>query len=117
MSLRSPLLIEWTESAWEDLDGIADVLAASAGKAAGEVDDFGLAMKYVGPVAGQLGDDPALGVQPIAEQAAMLGQIERPRFGSTFGVEFMDSPQQPVDRRRALCHKDFSAIHQKFQFA
>ena len=26
MSLRSPLLIEWTESAWEDLDGIADYL-------------------------------------------------------------------------------------------
>jgi len=34
---------------------IADVLAASAGKAAGEVGDFGLAMKYVGPVASQLG--------------------------------------------------------------
>lgn len=34
---------------------IADVLAASAGKANGEVADFGLAMKYVGPVASQLG--------------------------------------------------------------
>lgn len=34
---------------------IADVLAASAGKANGEVADFGLAMKYVGPVSSQLG--------------------------------------------------------------
>ncbi len=34
---------------------IADVLAASAGKANGEVAHFGLAMKYVGPVAAQLG--------------------------------------------------------------
>lgn len=38
-----------------DVTHIADVLAASAGKANGEVADFGLAMKYVGPVASQLG--------------------------------------------------------------
>ncbi|GAA1404108.1 phage tail tape measure protein [Oerskovia paurometabola] len=38
-----------------DVGHIADVLAASAGKANGEVADFGLAMKYVGPVAAQLG--------------------------------------------------------------
>jgi TP901 family phage tail tape measure protein len=41
--------------AGEDVTHIADVLAASAGKANGEVSDFGLAMKYVGPVASQLG--------------------------------------------------------------
>ena len=39
----------------KDVSHIADVLAASAGKANGEVADFGLAMKYVGPVASQLG--------------------------------------------------------------
>jgi TP901 family phage tail tape measure protein len=38
-----------------DAARIADVLSATAGKAAGDVEDVGLAMKYVGPVAAQLG--------------------------------------------------------------
>lgn len=38
-----------------DATRISDVLAASAGKAAGEVSDFGNAMEYVGPIASSLG--------------------------------------------------------------
>ncbi|TQL58527.1 phage tail tape measure protein [Rarobacter faecitabidus] len=37
-----------------DATRISDVLAASAGKAAGEVSDFGTAMEYVGPIAASL---------------------------------------------------------------
>jgi TP901 family phage tail tape measure protein len=38
-----------------DIPHIADLLAAGAGKAQGSVEDLGLALKYVGPVAGQMG--------------------------------------------------------------
>lgn len=39
----------------KDIPHIADLLAAGAGKAQGSVEDLGLAMTYVGPVAGQMG--------------------------------------------------------------
>lgn len=38
----------------KDIPHIADLLAAGAGKAQGSVEDLGLAMTYVGPVAGQM---------------------------------------------------------------
>lgn len=41
--------------AGRDIPHIADLLAAGAGKAQGSVEDLGLAMTYVGPVAGQMG--------------------------------------------------------------
>lgn len=41
--------------AGKDIPHIADLLAAGAGKAQGSVEDLGLAMTYVGPVAGQMG--------------------------------------------------------------
>lgn len=41
--------------AGKDIPHIADLLAAGAGKAQGSVQDLGLAMTYVGPVAGQMG--------------------------------------------------------------
>jgi len=39
MSARSPLPIAWTESAWEDLDGIADYLLAE-GVAFEDMEDY-----------------------------------------------------------------------------
>lgn len=39
----------------KDVPHIADLLAAGAGKAQGEVTDMAMALKYVGPVAGQMG--------------------------------------------------------------
>lgn len=39
----------------KEVPHIADLLAAGAGKAQGEVSDLGLALKYVGPVAHQMG--------------------------------------------------------------
>ena len=39
MSARSPLPIKWTESAWEDLDGISDYLV-SEGVAFEDVEDY-----------------------------------------------------------------------------
>jgi TP901 family phage tail tape measure protein len=39
----------------KDASRIADVLAAAAGKANGEISDFGQALKYVGPTANRLG--------------------------------------------------------------
>jgi TP901 family phage tail tape measure protein len=53
-----------------DSTRIADVLAASAGKAAGEVDDFGVAMKYIGPVASGLG----VSLEETAGTLALLAQ-------------------------------------------
>lgn len=41
--------------AGKDIPHIADLLAAGAGKAQGSVEDLGLAMTYVGPVAAQMG--------------------------------------------------------------
>jgi TP901 family phage tail tape measure protein len=41
--------------AGKDIPHIADLLAAGAGKAQGSVEDLGLAMKYVGPTASQMG--------------------------------------------------------------
>jgi TP901 family phage tail tape measure protein len=53
-----------------DATRIADVLAATAGKAAGEVDDVGLAMKYIGPVAAGLG----VSLEETAGTLALLAQ-------------------------------------------
>lgn len=39
----------------KDVPHIADLMAAAAGKAQGEVSDMGTALKYVGPVASQMG--------------------------------------------------------------
>src|SRR6266498_564139 len=41
--------------AGKDIPHIADLLAAGAGKAQGSVEDLGLALKYVGPTAAQMG--------------------------------------------------------------
>lgn len=54
----------------QDVSHIADVLAASAGKAQGDVSDFGLALKYVGPVASQLG----VSLEETAGTLALLAQ-------------------------------------------
>ncbi|MFI5426049.1 phage tail tape measure protein [Aeromicrobium sp. UC242_57] len=54
----------------EDVPHIADLLAAAAGKAMGEVSDMGAAFKYVGPVAQQLG----ISIEETAGTIALLAQ-------------------------------------------
>lgn len=49
--------------------------------------------------------------QPRAQDLAVFGSVQRCSLGGPFGIEFMDSPAQPVNRRRALCHKDFAAVN------
>lgn len=56
--------------AGSDAGHIADVLAASAGKAMGDVTDMGAAFKYVGPVAAQLG----ISLEETAGSIAYLAQ-------------------------------------------
>lgn len=53
-----------------DLPHVADLLAAGAGKAQGSVDDLGLALKYVGPVAKSAGISVEETVGIIAELAS-----------------------------------------------
>lgn len=60
----------------EDVAHIADVLAASAGKAQGEVTDMANSLKYVGPVAAQMGislEETAGSVALLASQG-ILGE-------------------------------------------
>jgi hypothetical protein len=80
------------------------------------VDLFGQAGDVGQFVAGQFGDQAGLGGQPCPEQLAMFGTIERAGFGGMGGIELMNPPQQPVDRRSALPDKIFTTIHQQLQF-
>lgn len=60
--------------AGKDIPHIADLLAASAGKAQGEVTDMALAFKYVGPVAAQMGvsiEETAGAVAELASQGIL----------------------------------------------
>ena len=59
-----------------DIPHVADLLAAGAGKAQGEVTDLGLALGYVGPVAHQMGVSIDETVGTIAELAnqGILGE-------------------------------------------
>lgn len=52
----------------QDVPHIADLLAAAAGKAQGEVTDMAAALKYVGPVAGQMG----ISIEETAGSIALL---------------------------------------------
>lgn len=54
--------------AGKDIPHIADLLAAAAGKAQGEVSDMGLALKYVGPIAAQMG----ISIEETAGAIALL---------------------------------------------
>ena len=56
--------------AGKDIPHIADLLAAGAGKAMGEVTDMGQALKYVGPVAHQMGISIEETVGTIADLAS-----------------------------------------------
>jgi len=62
--------------AGKDIPHIADLLAAGAGKAMGEVTDFAAAMKFVGPVAHQMGISIEETTGTIAElaQQGVLGE-------------------------------------------
>ena len=82
-------------------DAFADPLGQLVDRL-GEADDVGEL------VAGELGHEPGCGVQPVAEQPAMLGQVQRRAVSApVLGIEFMNPPQQPVDRRSALPDKVF----------
>jgi TP901 family phage tail tape measure protein len=53
-----------------DMSHIADVMAAAAGKAQGEVSDMAVALKYVGPIAGSMG----VSLEQTAGSIALLAQ-------------------------------------------
>ncbi len=65
--------------------------------------------------AGQFGDQPGHGVQPCQQCLLMDGSFQRAGRRSAFGVEFVDVPPQPVDRRRALRDKHITTIGQQLQ--
>lgn len=63
--------------AGEDVSHIADVLAAAAGKAQGEVTDMSAALNYVAPVAAQMGislEETAGSIALLAEQGILGSQ-------------------------------------------
>jgi TP901 family phage tail tape measure protein len=62
--------------AGSDAARIADVLAAAAGKANGEVADFGGAMKFIGPIAAQMGVslEETSGALALLAQNGILGE-------------------------------------------
>ena len=80
------------------------------------VDRFGQPGDVSELIAGQLGDQTGQGRQPGAQQFTVFGAIQRGRDGGTLGIEFMNPPTQPVDRRSPLRHKDFPPIHQQLEF-
>jgi TP901 family phage tail tape measure protein len=53
-----------------DMSHVADVMAAAAGKAQGEVSDMAVALKYVGPIAGSMG----ISLEQTAGSIALLAQ-------------------------------------------
>ena len=81
------------------------------------VDRFGKPGDVGQLVAGQLCDQTTLGGQPLTQQIAMLGHVQRAWLGCVCGIEFMNPPQQPINRRRALRHKMFTAINQKLELS
>ncbi len=90
------------------VDSGADALGQGV-DLAGEPDDVG----QLG--AREFGDQSWLGVQPGPQGLLVLGGIERACCRCPLGIEFMDEPAQPVDRRRALGHKDISTVSQPLQ--
>ena len=60
-------------------------------------------------VAGQLGDQPLLGREPLSQLVASFLDSPVPR-GGVAGVEVVDADQQPVDRGGALVDQGFPAV-------
>lgn len=74
-----------------------------------EVDDVGELL------ARQLGHDAAYALQPASEDLLVLGQVQGARLRGPCGVQLVDAPQQPIDRRGAVFDQVITSIDQQLQ--